>query len=119
MVDMSICLSELHRYVLLVYKQKGQLNFSETRLSNTSGQGRKSQSASTFALKYNMEGPVAGNFFQAEFDDYCPLLYKQLGSKWSWEMKCVDLLNVMAARLVNILCLWNAVPILLSSTTGP
>lgn len=36
-------------------------------------------SIAKFALKYNLGNPVAGNFYEAQYDDYVPLLYKQLG----------------------------------------
>lgn len=69
----------LHRYVFLVYKQNGKLNFDEKRLTNTNDEGRACFSIRKFAQKYNLGQPVAGNFYQAEYDDYVPILYKQLG----------------------------------------
>ncbi|CAH0402842.1 unnamed protein product [Chilo suppressalis] len=69
----------LHRYVYLVYKQPSKLNFDEPRLTNTSGDNRAKFSISKFAQKYNLGDPIAGNFYQAQYDDYVPLLYKQLG----------------------------------------
>ncbi|CAH1155348.1 unnamed protein product [Phaedon cochleariae] len=69
----------LHRYVFLVYKQNGKLTFDEKRLTNTSGDGRGGFSIRKFASKYNLGQPIAGNLYQAEFDDYVPILYKQLG----------------------------------------
>eukprot|EP00918_Siedleckia_nematoides_P076503 GHVU01167208.1.p1 GENE.GHVU01167208.1~~GHVU01167208.1.p1 ORF type:complete len:183 (-),score=24.27 GHVU01167208.1:382-930(-) len=72
----------LHRYVLLVYKQTGKQDFSsEPHLTNRSGDGRASQSAAKTAAKHGFEGPIAANFFQAEFDDYVPKLYEQLSGK--------------------------------------
>ncbi|GBP43022.1 Phosphatidylethanolamine-binding protein homolog F40A3.3 [Eumeta japonica] len=70
----------LHRYVYLVYKQPGKLQFDEPRLPNTSGDNRGKFSISAFAKKYNLGDPIAGNFYQAEYDDYVPILYKQLGA---------------------------------------
>ncbi|CAH1972892.1 unnamed protein product [Acanthoscelides obtectus] len=69
----------LHRYVFLVYKQPGKLNFDEKRLPNTSGDNRGKFSIRKFAQKYKLGEPVAANFYQAEWDDYVPILYKQLG----------------------------------------
>ncbi|XP_055372080.1 phosphatidylethanolamine-binding protein homolog F40A3.3-like [Condylostylus longicornis] len=69
----------LHRYVFLVYKQTGKLEFDEKRLPNNSGDGRGCFSIKKFAEKYKLGNPVAGNFYQAQWDDYVPLLYKQLG----------------------------------------
>ena len=31
------------------------------------------------AAKYNLGQPIAGNVYQAQYDDYVPMLYKQLG----------------------------------------
>jgi phosphatidylethanolamine-binding protein (PEBP) family uncharacterized protein len=70
----------LHRYVFLVYKQNGKLTFDEPRLTNTSADGRGCFSIKKFADKYNLGNPVAGNFYQAQWDDYVPELYKQLGA---------------------------------------
>lgn len=70
----------LHRYVFLVYKQNGKINFDEPRLPNTSGENRGGFSIAKFANKYNLGTPVAGNFYQAKWDDYVPELYKQLGA---------------------------------------
>ncbi|XP_028164612.1 protein D2-like isoform X2 [Ostrinia nubilalis] len=70
----------LHRYVFLVYQQPGKLNFDEPRLTNTSGDNRANFAIAKFAKKYNLGDPIAGNFYQAKYDDYVPLLYKQLGA---------------------------------------
>lgn len=70
----------LHRYVFLIYKQNGKLNFDEPRLTNTSGDNRGKFSIQKFATKYELGNPVAGNFYQAQWDDYVPILYKQLGA---------------------------------------
>lgn len=68
----------LHRYVFLVYQQNGKLTFDEKRLPNNSGDGRGCFKISKFAEKYKLE-LVAGNFYQAEWDNYVPKLYEQLG----------------------------------------
>lgn len=69
----------LHRYILLVYKQPdGKINFDEKRLTNRSGDNRGSFHIRDFAKKYKLGEPLAGNFFQAEYDDYVPKLYEQL-----------------------------------------
>nr|ATU82444.1 venom protein PE-binding-like protein [Lethocerus distinctifemur] len=68
----------LHRYVFLLYKQKSKLNFTEPKLPNTSGDNRGKFSISKFAEKYDLGNPIAGNFYQAQWDDYVPTLYKQL-----------------------------------------
>lgn len=70
----------LHRYVFLIYKQSGKLSFDEPRLTNRSGDNRGGFKIQNFVEKYNLGTPVAGNFYQAEYDDYVPILYKQLGA---------------------------------------
>lgn len=68
----------LHRYVFLLYKQPSKLTFEERHLSNRSGEHRAKFSIRNFAAKYNLGNPIAGNMYQAEYDDYVPILYKQL-----------------------------------------
>lgn len=69
----------LHRYVFLVYKQNGKLTFDEIRLTDKSGDNRGGFKIAKFAEKYKLGNPIAGNFYQAKYDDYVPILYKQLG----------------------------------------
>jgi phosphatidylethanolamine-binding protein (PEBP) family uncharacterized protein len=70
----------LHRYVYLVYKQPGKISDPEHgHLTNRCADNRGGWSVAKFAQKHNLGTPVAGNFFQAEYDDYVPDLYKQLG----------------------------------------
>lgn len=69
----------LHRYVFLVYEQPEKIQFNEKKLTNRSGENRGCFSISDFAAKYNLNNPIACNFYQAQYDDYVPELYKQLG----------------------------------------
>lgn len=69
----------LHRYVFLVYKQPSKLDFDEQRFTKTDGRGRGKFSAKKFANKYKLNNPIAGNFYQAQYDDTVPALHKQLG----------------------------------------
>lgn len=66
----------LHRYVTLLFKQPGKLNFDEPRRSNTDGNrgGFKTQS---FAEKYKLGKPIGANFYQAQYDDSVPELHRQ------------------------------------------
>ena len=68
----------LHRYVMLIFKQPGKINPEEKRLTNRSGEGRGNFKIRDFAKKYGLGDPVAGNFYQAQWDDYVPKLYAQL-----------------------------------------
>jgi len=67
----------LHRYTFLVFEQPGSLTFDEPRLTSTSAMGRAKFAVRKFATKYNLGVPVAGNFYQAEWDSYVDILYTQ------------------------------------------
>lgn len=68
----------MHRYVFLVYRQdNGKLN-SEMKISKTSRVGRASFSIRKFAKDNKLGSPIAGNFYQAQFDSYVPQLHAQL-----------------------------------------
>ncbi|CAD6188089.1 unnamed protein product [Caenorhabditis auriculariae] len=70
----------LHRYVFLVYKQSGRVEDKDHgHLTNTSADNRGGFRAANFAKKHGLGSPVFGNLYQAEYDDYVPTLYKQLG----------------------------------------
>lgn len=70
----------LHRYVFVVYKQQGREAFEGLpRIPNTSADKRAKTKVRDIVAKYNLGPLVAGNFYFAEFDDYCPKLYKQMG----------------------------------------
>jgi len=72
----------LHRYVLLVYKQSGKQDFAGLhKLTNRSGDHRPKWKVREFVNKYKLGDLVAGNFYQAEWDDYVPKLYEQLSGK--------------------------------------
>jgi phosphatidylethanolamine-binding protein (PEBP) family uncharacterized protein len=71
--------TDLHRYVFLVYKQPATIAHSETPVSNSSTEGRRSFKIRDFAKKYNLGEPIAANFYQARYDDYVPILHAQLG----------------------------------------
>ncbi|CAG9828743.1 unnamed protein product [Diabrotica balteata] len=60
----------LHRYIFLVYKQSGKIEFNEQRIDNLTRTGRLNFSARKYAEKYNLGQPIAGNFYQAQFDEW-------------------------------------------------
>lgn len=73
----------LHRYTFLVYEQPGEalLKCDELRL-NCSVEHRALRrhfSIRNFSKKYNLGEPFAGNFFQTQWDDYVPVLRRELG----------------------------------------
>lgn len=43
-----------------------------------SRENRFMSSARAFAAKYNLGDPIAGNLYQAQYDDYVPILHAQL-----------------------------------------
>ncbi|XP_037814421.1 protein D3-like isoform X2 [Lucilia sericata] len=68
----------LHRYIFLLYKQPGKIDIDEPHVANNSRRNRPNFKAAKFAEKYNLGAPVAGNFYQAQYDDYVPILHAQL-----------------------------------------
>lgn len=71
--------SGLHRYVFLIFRQKGKIHFFEDKIFDRSAKNRSHFSVYKFAEKYKLGSPLAGNFFLAQWDDYVPVLNKQLG----------------------------------------
>jgi len=69
-----------HRYTYLVYRQpSGKIQDPEHGYrSNRNTTGRPNWKAEQFASKHHLEGPIAGNFYQAEYDDYVPIVHAQL-----------------------------------------
>ena len=57
-----------------VYKQPSDVKFDEAVLG-PSREGRANWKVQDFAAKYKLGKPVAGNFYQAEYDDYVPILH--------------------------------------------
>lgn len=73
--------SKLHRYIFLVYRQLSTIVFDETRVAANCGRNRVRASSKEFVRKYKLGQPIAGNFYQAQYDDYVPILYGQLIDK--------------------------------------
>lgn len=74
--------SGLHRYVFLAYKQPGRIDIDqEPKLGNRSDVGRGLFSITRFAQRHFLGTPVAGNFYQAQWDEYVPELEKQLSGQ--------------------------------------
>lgn len=73
--------SGLHRYVYLVYKQSGKINWTKERITDRSAVGRGNFKARDFAKEHNLGELVAGSLYQAQFDNYVPTLHVQLGFK--------------------------------------
>ena len=62
----------------LVYKQPtGKIAPTQPKLGMT-GKGRNNTKAKDIVAEYSLGTAVAGNFFQAQWDDYVPKLYAKL-----------------------------------------
>lgn len=68
----------LHRYIFLVYHQKKGRLQSDIKISNHSRAGRIKFSIRKFAKDNELGEPIAGNYYQAQYDDYVPTLHAQL-----------------------------------------
>ncbi|KAL7729166.1 hypothetical protein ACLKA6_009631 [Drosophila palustris] len=69
--------SGLHRYVFLLYRQGQKIDDSQ-HIDKRTREGRLSFSARQFAEKHGLGQPIAGSFYQAQYDDYVPILHKSL-----------------------------------------
>lgn len=69
----------LHRYMFLVFKQlNGKQQFDLPYASNRSRDGRLSTKTRQLIADYNLK-LKAGNFYFAQYDDYVPILWEQMG----------------------------------------
>uniref|UniRef100_A0A0N4ZIC6 Phosphatidylethanolamine-binding protein n=1 Tax=Parastrongyloides trichosuri TaxID=131310 RepID=A0A0N4ZIC6_PARTI len=72
----------LHRYIFLLYKQPSKIDTdSEIKANRFTRNGRFNWNVKEFSKKYNLEGPIYGNFYQAQYDDYVPILHAQLSQE--------------------------------------
>ena len=74
--------SGLHRYIFLVYKQPGYIIHSETHTIPIAPENRKERvnfKVRDFVNKYDLGEPIAGNFYQAQSDQYT----RDLWAKWN------------------------------------
>lgn len=60
----------MHKYLFLLYKQPKQIEFDIPKTSAKSRCHRYKFNTNEFAKKYNLGDPIAGNFYQAEWDLY-------------------------------------------------
>lgn len=67
--------SGLHRYVFLLYRQSKKIDDAQ-HIDKRSREGRISFSARQFAEKHGLGKPIGANFYQAQYDDYVPILHK-------------------------------------------
>lgn len=64
----------------VVFKQSaGKISFDDPYQPQVTN-GRNNTSTRQLITKYNLGKPVAGNFFQAEYDNFVPKLYAKLAA---------------------------------------
>ncbi|EDV90701.1 protein D3 [Drosophila grimshawi] len=68
--------SGLHRYAFLLYKQTDHLKFDFKPVPRHSEENRMNFSTKSFAEKYKLGHPLAGNFFTSEWSKDVPVLNK-------------------------------------------
>ncbi|XP_054157290.1 protein D3-like [Oppia nitens] len=68
----------LHRYIFLVYKQPDVLKTDEIQVTNRRIDGRINWDIRDWAKNQNLGEPVAANYYKAQYDDYVPILFKQI-----------------------------------------
>ncbi|XP_075144496.1 protein D3-like [Haematobia irritans] len=71
----------LHRYVFLLFKQMEKLKFTEKHIPKNNGSNRGKFSTEKFIQKYKLGEAIAGNFYEAKWDDYVPSVHRQLAGK--------------------------------------
>lgn len=65
----------LHRYMFLVYQQAGPVDVSgEVFAASDSREGRLKFKVRDFAAKHNLGQPIAGNLYQAQYDEYVDVM---------------------------------------------
>lgn len=65
------------RYVFLLYKQPGKIDFyGYVRTSTLQMEGRDRFNSTSFAEKYELGSPYAGNFYVASWDQSCEEIVK-------------------------------------------
>lgn len=71
--------SGFHRYVYLIFKQSQELQFEEKFSPANSIEGRSNFSTRKFMDKYGFGAPIAGNFYECQYDEYSDVLLAKLG----------------------------------------
>ncbi|XP_055847926.1 phosphatidylethanolamine-binding protein 1-like [Episyrphus balteatus] len=68
----------LHRGIFLLFKQPKKLHFDEKPIDKYTVDGRASYPLKEFSEKYDLGGPVAGNFYLSKFDQHVMEVYEML-----------------------------------------
>ncbi|XP_037953958.1 protein D3-like [Teleopsis dalmanni] len=67
----------LHRYIFLVFKQSEKI-VTELFIPKTTREGRLNIKTRDYIDEFNLGNPIAGNYYQAQYDDYVPILHRQI-----------------------------------------
>ncbi|XP_030558708.1 protein D3 [Drosophila novamexicana] len=67
----------LHRYIFLLYRQGERIDES-LHIDRRTRAGRLNFSTRQFAAKHGLGQPIAGNFYEAQYDDYVPIRNKEI-----------------------------------------
>lgn len=76
--------SGLCRYVVLVYEQSDKLDFEEKKIDLKNAEDHSNFDVEKFAQKYDMKDPLAGNVFQAKWDEFVKELMKVMYEVDEW-----------------------------------
>lgn len=72
--------SGLHRYTFLVYEQPyGRINYRGAYIPSNTIAGRENTDVRQFMRNYTLCDPSSGNMFQAQYDNYVPIVEAELG----------------------------------------
>lgn len=93
--------SSLHRYIFLAFKQLGRLTLDEKDIKRR--EVRYKFKIKEFAKRYNLNSPVAGNFFQAQTDDHVRMKWnKQVVSTMESSSIVPDVIDVAPPKAAMI-----------------
>ncbi|XP_017847426.1 phosphatidylethanolamine-binding protein homolog F40A3.3 [Drosophila busckii] len=66
----------LHRYIFLLYRQSARVE-EDMRIGKRTRDGRFNFSVRKFAAKHGLGQPIAGSFYEAQYDDYVAIRNKE------------------------------------------
>ncbi|EDV94650.1 protein D2 [Drosophila grimshawi] len=66
----------LHRYIFLLYRQSHKIDDPQ-HIDKRTREGRFNFSARQFASKHGLGKPIAGNYYQAQYDGFVPVRNKE------------------------------------------
>jgi len=69
----------LHRYTFFLFGHSNKIEVKDAVIPNTTPTGRRSFNTFQYAQKHGLGSPLAWNYFEAEWDEYVPIVRKQLG----------------------------------------